>query len=190
LAAIALSISLFHLVGSTSPAMDASKMKEANIVPDMITTVPPNVVEVKYADSKKEVRMGEVLTPSDVRNVPEVTFKADPSSLYTLVMADPDAPTPRDPKFRELLHWMVINIPGNNVTSGDTVVEYIGSGPPQNSEAHRYVFLVFKQLGTIEPGWVKHIDNKTRDGRQNFEVTRFARQFRLGDPIAGNFFRA
>ena len=64
--------------------------------------------------------------------------------------SDPDAPSRKDPKFREWHHWSVVNIPGDNVAKGETVAEYIGAGPPKGTGLHRYVFLVFRQKGKIE----------------------------------------
>ena len=42
---------------------------------------------------------------------PNVAYDTD-SRLYTLVMADPDAPSPSDAKWRNVLHWAITNIPG------------------------------------------------------------------------------
>lgn len=92
---------------------------------------------------------GKELTPRSVKDVPTVTYKADDSSFYTLIMTDPDAPSREKPAFREIRHWLVVNIPGNKVHEGAHIVEYIGSGPPQGTGLHRYVFLVFKQPGKI-----------------------------------------
>lgn len=39
----------------------------------------------------------------------------------------------------------MVNIPGSDVNAGDTLVDYVGSGPPVGSGLHRYIFLVFKQ---------------------------------------------
>lgn len=38
-----------------------------------------------------------------------------------------------------------MNIPGNDISKGDTVIEYVGAGPPPDTDLHRYVFLVYKQ---------------------------------------------
>lgn len=46
---------------------------------------------------------------------------------------DPDAPSRKDPKFREWHHWLVGNIPGFNVSQGEVLSEYVGSGPPKDS---------------------------------------------------------
>ncbi len=49
---------------------------------------------------------------------------ADPNQVYTLLMTDPDAPSPEQPTFREWLHWMVTNIHGSRVSEGNEVVSY------------------------------------------------------------------
>lgn len=64
-------------------------------------------------------------------------------------MTDPDAPSRADPNFREVRHWLVVNIPGTDVTKGDTIVEFIGSGPPEGTGLHRYTFLVYKQSNKL-----------------------------------------
>lgn len=89
--------------------------------------------------------MGNVLTPSQVKDEPKVTWEAEKGAYYTLVMIDPDAPSRTDYSLREILHWLVMNIPESNVESGDEVVEFIGTGAPKDTGLHRYIFLVFKQ---------------------------------------------
>ena len=46
-----------------------------------------------------------------VSKPPNVAYDTD-SRLYTLMMADPDAPSPSDAKWRNVLHWAITNIPG------------------------------------------------------------------------------
>lgn len=89
------------------------------------------------------------MTPTQVKDRPTVTYSADPSAYYTLTMIDPDAPTRQNPEISEVRHWVMVNIPGNKVSVGQTLVEYIGSGPPQGTGLHRYIFLVFKQMGKL-----------------------------------------
>lgn len=48
-------------------------------------------------------------------------------------MMDPDAPNRERPSKREWYHWSVLNISENNVADGDTVVKYVGPGPPAKS---------------------------------------------------------
>lgn len=91
------------------------------------------------------------MTPTQAKEKPQVVWRAEPGSYYTLVKTDPDAPSRVNPIFREIRHWTVVNIPGSAVGRGDEVVEYVGAGPPKDSGLHRYVFLVYKQPnGKIE----------------------------------------
>lgn len=93
-------------------------MEEHCVVPDVISCVPQEVATVCYP-SGDSVEQGNVLTPTLVKDQPTITWKADPSALYTLCMTDPDAPSRADPKFREWHHWLVGNIPGCDVSKGD-----------------------------------------------------------------------
>lgn len=47
--------------------------------------------------------------------------------------SDPDPPSRANPKFREWRHWCVVNIPGADVSKGDVLCEYVGSGPPKGT---------------------------------------------------------
>lgn len=60
-------------------------------------------------------------------------------------MTDPDAISRTMHIFREVRHWLVMNIPESSVENGNVVTEYAGSGPPVGTGLHRYIFLVYKQ---------------------------------------------
>lgn len=113
--------------------------------------------------------------------MPQVSWQADPNSLYTLIMTDPDVPSRRYPVNREFLHWLVVNIPGDNVHGGQHVVEYFGSQPPPGTGYHRYTFAVFRQRNTISVGQVQ---------RPLFSTKRFVRVHNLDGPVAANYFLA
>lgn len=59
--------------------------------------------------------------------------------------------------YREVRHWLVMNIPDSTVERGDEVFGYIGAGPPKNTGLHRYTFLIYKQ----PRGKIKHNENRT-----------------------------
>lgn len=128
-------------------------------------------------------------TPTQVKDEPQVVWEAEEGSYYTLIMTDPDAPSRTDPKFREYRHWLVANIPGNQVSEGEVVAAYVGSGPPKGTGLHRYVFLVYKQPGKLtfdEP----HVNKNSSQDRPKFRAAKFAEKYKLGNPIAGNFYQA
>ncbi|XP_045487158.1 protein D2 isoform X1 [Pieris rapae] len=166
-----------------------AKNFEANgVVPDVVPKAPNALVTVKYP-SGVEVKEGNELTPRQVKDVPNISYDASPDSFYTLAMTDPDAPSRKEPKFREWHHWLVGNIPGQNVASGETLSAYVGSGPPEGTGLHRYVFLVYKQPSKLtfdEP----RLPNTSGDKRAMFSIAKFAEKYKLGDPIAGNFYQA
>lgn len=98
---------------------------------------------------------------------------------------DPDAPSRDNPIRREVRHWLIMNINGTNLTSGDTVFSYIGSGPPVTTGFHRYVFLLFKQASNnlnydMVNGSVSIINTSTRILINEFNLT----------VVGGDFFRA
>ncbi|VDO32496.1 unnamed protein product [Haemonchus placei] len=96
--------------------------------------------------------------------------------------SDLDAPSKKDPSLSEFLHWLVVNIHGQSINSGHELASYRGPRPPKGSGPHRYYFLVFKQKNQIP--------RKEVESRPRFDALAFARQNGMGDPIAGNFFKA
>lgn len=163
-------------------------MEKHCVVPDVIDVAPKEVLEVCYP-SGAQPELGTVLTPTQVKDVPTLKWPAEADSLYTICMTDPDAPSRNDPKFREWHHWLVGNVPGGDISKGDVLSEYVGSGPPKGTGLHRYVFLVYKQPGKISFTEQK-LTNKSGDGRAKFSIKKFAAKYNLGQPIAGNLYQA
>ncbi|XP_063896607.1 protein D2 isoform X1 [Helicoverpa armigera] len=159
-----------------------------SVVPDVVSKAPSAVLSVKYP-SGVEVNEGNVLTPTEVKDIPDVKWNASADEFYTLAMTDPDAPSRKDPKFREWHHWLVGNIPGNNICAGETLSQYVGSGPPPGTGLHRYVFLVYQQPAKLEFDEPR-LTNRSGDNRGMFSISKFAKKYKLGDPIAGNFYQA
>ncbi|XP_017765216.1 PREDICTED: protein D2-like isoform X1 [Eufriesea mexicana] len=158
------------------------------VVPDVIDKVPQDVLQVTYGN-EISVDIGKVLTPTQVKDKPTVTWNADANAYYTLCMTDPDAPSRKNPKFREWHHWLVGNIPGSNVSKGEVLSDYIGSGPPEGTGLHRYVFLLYKQPEKLTFD-ERRLTNRSGDNRGNFSIRKFALKYKLGDPIAGNMYQA
>ena len=86
--------------------------------------------------NNKEITNGELITPQKTQVKPTVDYIASPESLYTLILHDPDSVA------GNRLHWVVINIPGNNINAGNALLEYAGPSPPKGSGVHRYIFLL------------------------------------------------
>ncbi|XP_017217625.2 protein VERNALIZATION 3-like [Daucus carota subsp. sativus] len=130
--------------------------------------------------NNREVNNGCELRPSQIINHPRVNIGGDDlRTFYTLVMVDPDAPSPSDPSLREYLHWLVTDIPATTGAHfGHQMMFY--ESPRPSSGIHRFVFVLFKQLGrqtVYAPPW-----------RQNFNTRDFAEQYNLGSPVAALYF--
>ncbi|GAB1860336.1 OV-16 antigen [Camponotus japonicus] len=164
-----------------------SEFKKAKIEPDIIDKAPIEKIEVKYGD--KVVDLGTELTPTETHEIPEIHYKHEGGVLYTLVMTDPDAPR-RGGYNREFRHWLVGNIPEENIAKGEILAEYVGPAPPKNTGKHRYVFLIYKQ----NQGAITFDERRlsTWDGsqRKRFSIKKFAEKYNLEGPIAGNFMLA
>jgi len=170
--------------------MASEAFKKHGVVPDVVKSAPVDPVAVKF-DSGAAADFGNVLTPTQVKNQPvEISWKAEPNDLYTLILTDPDAPSRKDPKSREWEHWLVVNIPGNDISKGDVLAMYIGSGPPEGTGLHRYVYLVYKQPGKITDAEHGKLTDRSMDNRGKWSAAKFAQKHKLGEPIAGNLYQA
>lgn len=162
-------------------------MEEHQIVPDVVDNAPPETLSVQYGTI--EVNLGNEITPFDVKDEPKVQWNADSDSYYTIAMVDPDAPSRTDPKFREVLHWLVGNIKGSDIAGANHIAVYFGSGPPKGTGLHRYVFMLYKQPEKLTFDEPKSPKN-SRANRFNFNLRNFVQKYKLGEPLAGNFFQA
>eukprot|EP00257_Ricinus_communis_P019229 XP_015578156.1 protein MOTHER of FT and TFL1 [Ricinus communis] len=79
------------------------------------------VAEFTVHYGSKQIANGCEIKPSAAVQMPRAQILGSrlTPSLYTLVMVDPDAPSPSDPKWREWLHWIAVDIPeGSDATKG------------------------------------------------------------------------
>lgn len=102
---------------------------------------------------------------------------------------DPDVPNRKNPRLREYLHWMIVNIPGNDFAEGHVFAEYMGAAPSRDSRFHRYVINVYQQPGMITFN-EKPTTYLTIVKRVKFNSRKFAAKYNLGDPLLGNMFEA
>lgn len=175
-------VAFIALIGKLSANEVEDKFKSSNIVDDLLPKSPDSLLDVEFDCGFSA--LGNKFTPLQVRNRPKVSWKdANENENYTLIMTEPG-----DKK--EWLHWLTGNIPGNNVDKGDQLTSFFPSVPSKNSGEHRYVYLLYKQQSKIDfQGHVK-ISTFQTDGRDSFSTKSFAENFKLGTPVAGNFYLA
>ncbi|XP_027188792.1 protein VERNALIZATION 3 isoform X6 [Cicer arietinum] len=83
-----------------------------------------NSIPLRVTYGNREVNNGCELKPSQVANQPRASVGGnDMRNFYTLVLVDPDSPSPSNPTFREYLHWLVTDIPATTgVSFGSNMV--------------------------------------------------------------------
>ncbi|KAL9330330.1 hypothetical protein ACSQ67_005333 [Phaseolus vulgaris] len=115
-------------------------------------------------------------------NPPKLTLTGKKENLYTLIMTDPDAPSPSEPNMREWIHWVVADIPGcTNPFRGKEIIPYTGPKPPVG--IHRYIFVLFEQKAPMGPV-------EQPESRGNFSTRTFAKDMDLGLPVATVYFNS
>lgn len=65
-------------------APDPRALQTHGVIPDVVNETPAHVLNVTYG--KNVVEIGKVLTPTDVKDQPTVTWQAEPDKYYTLCM--------------------------------------------------------------------------------------------------------
>merc|ERR1712026_499512 len=89
---------------------------------------------------------------SQLQRRPQLFWEADPNSLYLVMIEDVDvlevvsAGAPNTGK-----HWMVVNIPGNDVASGEEIADYLQSFFFANAEGGLDYQALFPRLDLEGP---------------------------------------
>ncbi|KAF9522744.1 phosphatidylethanolamine-binding protein [Crepidotus variabilis] len=116
--------------------------------------------------------------------------KADDLGPFVLSMVDPDAPTPQNPTVAQIRHFLAGNFyiesEGANsqlVNKTPAISDWRAPNPTQGKDAHRYVFLLYKQPSGFES---QTLVNSTTP-ISTFNISQFAEATGLGQPIAGTF---
>ncbi|KAF0488318.1 protein D2-like isoform X5 [Gigaspora margarita] len=110
-------------------------LKSAGIIPDEA------LLDIRYGE--KKVELGNKFTIDETNKAPHVNFvfnksDSDDKSRFTLMMVDPDAPSPKNPTHREWRHWIVGNIPSDgNLSEATHLDDYMGPSPPSGTGEHR-----------------------------------------------------
>ncbi|CRK92647.1 CLUMA_CG006199, isoform A [Clunio marinus] len=165
------------------------KFRDENILPDVLDELPDiDLLNITYPSGVK-VNLGNVLTPTKVKDEPTVKWNSEDGVFYTLLMTDPDAPSRKNPIRREFRHWLTINIHDSDLNCGETIFQYIGSGPPKDTGLHRYVFLLFKQTkGRLEFD-SPYVSDHSSLGRASTSTKDLISKYDL-KLVAGNFYQA
>ncbi|KAH7434104.1 hypothetical protein KP509_06G000200 [Ceratopteris richardii] len=168
------------------------QLEKGKIMPDVTPNLADELVDMRVLYKEVEIANGLGMRKAQTQIKPHVELHGPSAGSekeqYTLLMVDPDAPSPSKPTFRNFLHWLVVNVPGSTAPSqeiwktGHEQVPYMGPAPPEGH--HRYVFLLFKQSGGVKA------EDVSKERRKSFDVEAFAKTHKLGSPVAGLYFIA
>ena len=182
-----------HLVArGPSPAMLSSErvvsgqeLEAAGVIPDVLparyTSGSFAVFPISFAQDGAVVDRGNALLPSAARQ-PQYSLplalasSGSASDLYCVVCYDPDGPSRRNPRFRNILHLLHANIPHSAFTphvsdshaegAGTVHVSYRPPGPPQGAGKHRYVWLLYRQSAPIDASQLPSYGGMSGAGKQ------------------------
>ncbi|KRT83841.1 hypothetical protein AMK59_3674, partial [Oryctes borbonicus] len=114
-------------------------------------------VPLKVSFGDLPVYYGNMIKPSEAKWKPNIFYKTNNESLWTLILTNPDGHLTKQNS--EYVHWFIGNIPGNNIEKGEIIVDYLQPFPPKGTGYHRFVFILYKQD--------KHIDfsSLTKSGK-------------------------
>ncbi|XP_055934592.1 protein D2-like [Argiope bruennichi] len=158
---------------------DLSNFRKSKIVPDIVSDMPEKPLQVTFFN--KSFDCGTNTGYFRSLKAPTIQYQADNETLYTLIMLDADAPFPDLNISTTFLHWLIVNIPGNNVNEGQTIASYIVPFPPPLLGPHRYIILIYQQPEKIDP-------KEESPARFSFNVNAYARSHNLQGPSYGYFF--
>ncbi|CAG2165498.1 unnamed protein product, partial [Oppiella nova] len=175
-----------YTLGEPVLACSIIAFQNDSIVPDVLDACPLNTARVTFPENVT-ITFGTEITPAQASKEPHVEWPSKQCAMYTLAMVDPDAPSRVTPTNRNVKHWLVMNIPAGQVYGGDIVAGFVGPAPPEGTGLHRYAILIYQQPdGRIDPP----PRDDSHEHRIHFSIEDFARNYTLGEPVAGNFFLA
>ncbi|KAF7297692.1 CEN-like protein 2 [Mycena kentingensis (nom. inval.)] len=186
----------FSSSGAASTRAVQEAFEAANIPEDLAITFNPSaILDVSYpqADGSTVHLHGQNVPRDQTASAPKMALHftdsngASASGPFVVLMIDPDAPTPQNRSLSSVRHLLggdfYFNHHGGLVNHTAAVTDYRQPTPPQGSDAHRYVFLVFLQSEEFASQTLVNASTPILP----FNVSQFVAETGLGSPIAGNF---
>jgi phosphatidylethanolamine-binding protein len=132
-----------------------SSLSKAGLAPGSTALIPKEFklsTELVVKFGERAVSLGNFFKTGETKVAPTVSFASEvrvekfisgpkfnssliqgSSNNYTLLLVDPDAPTPEDPKFAYWRHWVLPGLQPSNAgtatLSQPALTEYLGPGP-------------------------------------------------------------
>ncbi|KAL6917263.1 hypothetical protein FSST1_008758 [Fusarium sambucinum] len=169
----------------------SSSLAEAKLVPGPAASLIPEgfqpTINLRVSFDGKDVELGNLFRANECKRSPSILFDqeadAPGDATYMLLLVDPDAPTPDDPKFAFWRHWV---LPGlRPLGSADAVAqiqpaltEYLGPGPKDDSKPHRYLILLYRQPSNLDLK-KEDVGGEEFTQRRSFDTAKFVEKYDL-----------
>jgi len=154
---------------------------------EFIDKMPETRADVMFGE--KTVTMARTLPVVDVRACPEVHWPdLDSEALHLVMLVDLDAPSKQRNTANHFVHWLVVNVPGEEIVRGDTIAAYQPPSPPAKTGSHRYVLFVWKLRNKVDAAKLKPF---FASSRANFDMKKFQKSvtsMSSMELLAGNLF--
>lgn len=124
-------------------------------------------LNVVYGDNT-HVHIGNECKPADMQQAPSLTWQSAADSTWLLLCVNLDGCLYK--REHGVLHWLVMDIKGGDVSTGRTVVPYMPPLPPLGIGYNRLAFLLFSLDGDIQlPNVDETLESRTLDPRQFYK---------------------
>ncbi|XP_018902369.2 protein D1 [Bemisia tabaci] len=170
------------------------ELKLGNIIPDVVDKIPEDVLQVEYYNGI-EPNLGHILTAHEVY-IPPVSVRwrlVDRKKLHTIILMDLDAPITEKPTDRSYVHWMLMNVKGEQFRKPKRNIKAAYQPvivPEEDKGKHRLVFLCYiqKENITIEEKFDDKDGNPDKVARSKFSHSKFAEKYNFDRLTALNWF--
>ncbi|KAF4489974.1 26 kDa secreted antigen [Colletotrichum fructicola Nara gc5] len=175
---------------ATRAAQVRAAFQSSGIIPDIFTSINPTTeLQVLYGNIPEN--LGNTFSAAQTLQEPIISFPPEalypPSTKYTYIQLDPDAPGPSLPLLRSYLHHIIYNLQPSCVFAQSPVIQarYMPL-TPLSVAPHRYVSLLFRQpAGEYKPPALNLIEDVAR---APFDLAAYVQQAGLV-LVGGNFMR-
>ncbi|KAI1373966.1 putative protease inhibitor [Hypoxylon crocopeplum] len=147
------------------------------------------------------VQPGQYIPKAEAQSEPVLSFSSlSPEKTYLVIGLDPDAPFPSFGVLGPVLHWSQPGMKAEPAeaggftlkSTGPFVANWIGPGPPPISAPHRYTFFLYEEPEGFDVK--KYASPGGKDvgvgPRMRFDLDAWAKEVKLGAPIAVNYFKS
>jgi len=163
------------------------RVYQNKVIPDLLPDLGPTS-PLSLTIASQLIEPGSMLEPKNLAKSPHLTFQPfahasqptltdrNPSGLYTLLVVDPDNPSPETQSFSQRLQYLKSDIPLSILTGeinifsgkGQNLLPWEPPAPERGSGRHRYVFILLQQPSSSPVSSILQVP-----ARENFNFRDF-----------------